>query len=180
MQTLKCAENSILYLFCPWKHIPKVGYFSRIADIFQYCQNWNLIVYLSLDFKELFKISGTTTRLCCPRGHERSTKIPNTPRRQINRPIALSSHLFQPAWFASLWNIWQAQDIPHESHTRVLWRIWLCLKTEKKISTKQTQHKEYTRIHTRFPNKGIPKWFQTMRSKKNIWKKQLISLHESS
>ena len=57
---------------------------------------------LSLDFKELFQISGTTTRLCCPRGHERSTKIPNPPRRQIDRPIALSSHLFQPARFASL------------------------------------------------------------------------------
>ena len=121
-----------------------------------------------------FPFSGTTTRLCCPRGHERSTKIPNTPRRQIDRPIALSSHLFQPARFASLRNIWQAQDIPHESHTRVLWRIWLCLKTKKKKYPRNEHNiKEYTRIHTRFPNKGIPKWFQTMRSKKNIWKKNL-------
>ena len=94
-------------------------------------------------------ILGTSTRFCCAWGHEWSTKIPNPPRWQIYRSITLSPHLFQSAGFTSLRNLWQAQNIPHESHPRVFWRIWLCLRMKEKKST--TTITTYTSM----------KWIQT-------------------
>ena len=39
IRTLQCTERLILYLFCEEKKTLKSRYFSKIAKIFQYCQN---------------------------------------------------------------------------------------------------------------------------------------------